>query len=535
MSVAGLLPVARVAVPALSGVLSIWAGIIAVRQFRVGNTYASLTRPFTALAAAFGVAGLGYAAIRYATDLGASVFPFSLFLIIIPWTVLALRYAGAGRFVTQRRVIAGVVLITAVTMANLVLFAARQGWVDPTVESLESAESVVLLGILTLIFAITSLVLIATYRHEQLSLVHGTVVVLPVIGLIFGFQATLPSTPLVNDILIAGVYVTVAVTLVGSVSRYEVVSNPPSIRSLGERAALTETDEAIFVVDNTENVVSSNRSADHLFGEVSELQAVVDLSISTLVERENITCWTVRGRRQFDPRVSSVTNKFGETLGYTVTLIDVTDRELRRQRLQVLNRILRHNVRNQLDVISAHAEDANLSPVLDSADRLKQLSEDARQVEKLVQRSQKDSVSTAVDALVEDVVDDVITGTAADVTVEVPKMTIYLDRDRCRYALRNIVGNAIEHNDTDSPRVVVHGAETETGVRIVVKDNGPGIPESERTVIEDGSEDPLSHASSLGLWGTNWAVQTMGGSVTFTNSDIGGAAVIIELPDQSES
>jgi len=35
---------------------------------------------------------------------------------------------------------------------------------------------------------------------------------------------------------------------------------------------------------------------------------------------------------------------------------DITDRKRREQRLEVLNRVLRHNLRNQIDVIRSHAE-----------------------------------------------------------------------------------------------------------------------------------------------------------------------------------
>jgi signal transduction histidine kinase len=78
---------------------------------------------------------------------------------------------------------------------------------------------------------------------------------------------------------------------------------------------------------------------------------------------------------------------------------------------------------------------------------------------------------------------------------------------------------------------VVRCERGESGIRIAVVDDGPGIPDDERSVIETGEEDPLEHASSLGLWGSNWAVQAMGGSLSFDESDLGGTAVVVALPD----
>jgi signal transduction histidine kinase len=110
-------------------------------------------------------------------------------------------------------------------------------------------------------------------------------------------------------------------------------------------------------------------------------------------------------------------------------------------------------------------------------------------------------------------------------------VTVTLDRKLCRYAVRQLVENAVEHTDAPVPHVVVRGEHSKSDVRIVVADDGPGIPESEQAVIETAEEAPLKHASSFGLWGTNWAVRAMGGSLSFDDSDLGGTAVTVTLPD----
>lgn len=68
------------------------------------------------------------------------------------------------------------------------------------------------------------------------------------------------------------------------------------------------------------------------------------------------------------------------------------------------------------------------------------------------------------------------------------------------------------------------------GLRIVVGDNGPGIPELEASAVQTGSEGKLDHATSIGLWGTSWAVQSLGGKVTIGESHLGGAEVTMEIP-----
>ena len=120
--------------------------------------------------------------------------------------------------------------------------------------------------------------------------------------------------------------------------------------------------------------------------------------------------------------------------------------------------------------------------------------------------------------------------TATSIVVDVPDLSASVDSELFRYAFQNVVENAIVHNTALEPRVDVRGRNTEAGIWLVVADNGPGIPESERAVIERGSESQLSHASSLGLWGISWAIQQLGGELSFAESELGGTAVVIELP-----
>lgn len=522
--------VLRVVVPTLAGIVTLGIGVITLRRHRAGDVYAGLARPFAAVCGMVAVVGAGYALMWSFADTEIAVLLAALFGVAMPWVVFALRYVGRGGFVTRTRILAGgAVVVATLTIDAIVFFREAVPLGSTVVRAVATVGSVLSLGVLVLVFTVVGLVMFSTYRHDRLSVVHGAVVVLPMTEIVFGFQVTRPSTPELNAVVIGGVFAVVAATLALGVTRFDVLSEPASTRVRGERAALTQTDEAILVVDADERVVRSNRSARRSFGDPTRLSDAVDDDVAGLESADTITCWTDTGRRVFDPHVSRFRDEYGETLGYTVTLIDVTAREIRRQRLQVLNRILRHNVRNQLDVIRAHAEEAGESEVIEGVDRIGRLSEEARRIESLMSRAQTDAQETDVAALVERIVREVAPD--ADTTVAVPTTQFRLDRAVCEYVLRNLVENAVEHNDNATPRVVVRATETDTGIRFVVADDGPGIPESERAAIETGSEDPLAHATSLGLWGTNWAVGTLGGSMEFTEGELGGTAVVVELPE----
>jgi signal transduction histidine kinase len=529
----GFAIVLEAGVPAVSGVVAGIATGVAVRRLRRGVVYTGLARLYVVLAGLFTVTVLGYAGLQMVSSPETEATFVSYFIIIVPWTLFAVRYVGMERYITRRRILVGITVVAGVLVANLLL-------VFPGVSPLNSGftgvlgtvQSVVTLAIVTFVFALVAAVIGASYSHGRLSTVQGVVLALPVIILVFVFQATRPSTPLLNDTLIAGGFATTAGSLLLGVTRYDLLTRPPGTRIRGERAALTETDEAIVVIDNEQRVIRTNESARQTFGDPTTLSDVTEHSIATLTERTTITCRTTAGQREFDPSVSPLVDDYDDVLGHTITLIDVTEREIRRQRLAVLNRILRHNVRNELDVIRAHAEEADLTPAIRSVDRIDRLSEETRRIQQLMGRSVATRTPTELCPLLEDIVADVTAGTNANVTVKGPDLTVSLDPKRCRYAVRQLVENAIQHNDTQSPRVVVRSVRSESGVQIVVADDGPGIPASERTAIESGTEEPLEHASSVGLWGTNWAVQSMGGSLSFGESDLGGAAVTISLPSE---
>jgi len=132
---------------------------------------------------------------------------------------------------------------------------------------------------------------------------------------------------------------------------------------------------------------------------------------------------------------------------------------------------------------------------------------------------------------------------------EVPAGTLEADPDRLAQALRNLIGNAIDH--TAAPDGLVrlsilampaatrkdhlqrHGAGR---VRFVVDDDGPGIPAGQREQVferfhrTDAARDRRSGGAGLGLAIVRAIAEAHGGGVTAGPSPEGGARVELELP-----
>jgi len=92
---------------------------------------------------------------------------------------------------------------------------------------------------------------------------------------------------------------------------------------------------------------------------------------------------------------------------------------------------------------------------------------------------------------------------------------------RLAIAVEELLGNAVVHQADRDPNVTVSFDREGDEAVVRITDDGPGIPEIERAVLEDGVEDALTHSRGIGLWVVRFIVTASGGSlsVPLTNSD----------------
>jgi signal transduction histidine kinase len=221
-----------------------------------------------------------------------------------------------------------------------------------------------------------------------------------------------------------------------------------------------------------------------------------------------------------------------------VLLEDITDRKTREQRLTVLNRILRHNVRNDLDVVLAYADavdDEELrTGIRERATDLLELSNKVREAETVMTESTDSPESVDLTDVASTVVDQFRSeNESADISLVCPdEVTISSHRAVLRQVLFELVENSLEHTTADAPRVELSVREVSDGtVELSVADDGPGIPEREREMLAAGTETQLEHGQGIGLWFVNWAVTQLGGEIQFRENDPEGSLVTVRLYD----
>jgi len=131
---------------------------------------------------------------------------------------------------------------------------------------------------------------------------------------------------------------------------------------------------------------------------------------------------------------------------------------------------------------------------------------------------------------------------------EVPILGVTIDGDPesalpCgplfQVVLRELITNAVEHNDQETPKVEITVTETtkpnELGAKIEVADNGPRLPRGEWEIINSGEETQLEHTIGVGLWIVYWSVTVLGGRVTLSANEPRGNVLTVELPMTSQS
>ncbi|SEO28957.1 Signal transduction histidine kinase [Halorientalis persicus] len=201
--------------------------------------------------------------------------------------------------------------------------------------------------------------------------------------------------------------------------------------------------------------------------------------------------------------------------------------------LSVVNRVLRHDLRNHATVLEGQvdaldAEGEGVDTIRRHVDRIVELAEQGRQMESVLRTD--DRIVTDASEVVERVTEDLDTVHAnASITVTTPESAPVTVGRMFEVAVENVVENAIVHNDSPEPTVDVTVTNGDDTVTVAVRDDGPGIPEHELDMRELPAESALEHSNGLGLWLVDWFVERSDGDLDI-ETDGDGSLVRMVLP-----
>lgn len=482
---------------------------------------------------------------------GASLVPVAYF-------VLALRYAGYDRWQSWK-FYGGLCVVPVVTVLGAFTNSTHELFWESTalrevagVTALDGANgpllwlnlgySYLLIVLAWGIFAGVALNSRPLYRRQALLMLFGGVAP-TALNIMFNLGVgPLPSLDLTSSSLaLSGAAFALALF------RYELIGlTPAAYRSVPDLFA-----DGVLVFDDDRRVVEANDHAECILDtEITAGMSADALFDSSLGDLDGTVLATDKPNPQmYTVRYSVLCDQRDDPAGHAVVMREVTELKEHQQRLSVTNRVLRHNLRNELNIVLGVADQLDrsdldgqscesLERLQDAANRLNDVSEKARHIQESLRIDDKSLL--AIDLVT------TLERTVQRYRQEFPDAEIRYDgpahlfvraagRETLETVVRNVVENAIEHNDTEEPTVEITAAEDGDDALLTVADNGPGIPPEEVEILDKTAESQLEHGSSLGLWLTYWLVTAMDGVIEFESNEPRGSVVTVRLQAADET
>lgn len=316
-----------------------------------------------------------------------------------------------------------------------------------------------------------------------------------------------------------------------AVVKFELVNGEPQVLETNEAFCEAFGYESASVIGEPLNgliVPPSKRAEAQQF----DRRTHTGQSNAAVVER-----MTDEGKRTFVYRGVPYKDRYGFAI-YS----DITDEMQQQRHLDVLHRVLRHNLRNELTVMIGMADQIldktnepetreAASKIKDAASKLSQLSDEANTIQQVlgeVASVRPIKLSSLADSVIKDCEERF---ESADITVDISAELTVSANEKLQIVLRSLLDNAIRHNNSPNPQAHLSAATHDSDtIEVAVVDNGPGIPQTEQRIITEKAEiTQLDHGSGLGLWLVKWIVDGYGGWLDIETPESGGSIVRLYL------
>jgi signal transduction histidine kinase len=315
------------------------------------------------------------------------------------------------------------------------------------------------------------------------------------------------------------------------------------------------TTEPTIYLDQSNQVRDYNQAAEAIFPALADAigNSINDINntLADHISEPGVVTVTENGETRY---YEVSTNSFlsGEIVtGRLVTLTDVTDRETYRnqleektEQLEALNRVVRHDIRNDMAVVLGWAEtlrdhvdedgEAALERVIQSSENVVDLTNSARDfVESLAGNRTAElkpiNIRDQINAELT-TVQEAHSDANFEIVGELPQVTVQAN-EMLSSVFRNLLGNAVRHNDKQTPEITITGCLDSDTVQIRVADNGPGIPDDQKEQIFGKGEKGIdSPGSGIGLYLVHTLMNQFDGAVWVEDNDPTGSVFVVELP-----
>lgn len=248
-----------------------------------------------------------------------------------------------------------------------------------------------------------------------------------------------------------------------------------------------------------------------------------------------------------------------EVVAVTGFARDVTDEYRRERQLSVMDNLLRHTIRNDMNIVDGTAEQiidrvAATDAAEDAAgdEEIEDVTADLVEHAKTIRRVADNLLTTAekqrgviellrqresprpieIAPVVEEAIDIATdrTGRETGVSFSCPEGVTAFTHSELDYAIAELIENALEYAES-TPVIHVDVTVSDEAVDVSIRDNCPPIPAEERHVITDRwAMDDLHHTGGMGLWLVYWIADRSGGDLAFDTHE-NGNVVTITVPN----
>ena len=487
-------------------------------------------------------------ALSYA-GIGMAVRILGLEITVIGMLFLGLEYTGRERYIDWRlaglfAIVPSVEIGLALSPSRDVLFGARANEAVPWGYDLLATPAFLGHTVYSYLFVVGSLGLLGsmmlranTGYRRQLAAVFVAISFPTVVNIAFHAGISpFDLTPVS--------FVGTAAVLMFATFRLRLLDAIPVAR----QTVLEEMEDIVVVLDEDNEIITTNSAARETFDvEASPVgKPARELFGSDRIE----TILSEGGQQQLEIVIdgesrainvnsSPITDYRDNLLARVLVCRDITERqtqeeELRRreEELELLkdlqSRFLRHNLRNELNVVRANAElladmddpeeRERYETIVEKTDRILDWTTKARTIEQLVETDRRvvrdltAEVRTLLDDLREEY-EQITFELCSEPTVHVVAVP-QIDR-----ALRNVLDNAARYNTAENPHVLIDIERNGNRVDLHITDNGPGIEPYEIETLRDQEETQLQHGTGLGLWLVYWVMDKSHGDLSFEAED----------------
>ncbi len=238
-----------------------------------------------------------------------------------------------------------------------------------------------------------------------------------------------------------------------------------------------------------------------------------------------------------------------------VAHIDITDRikkekeiERKNEQLEILNRILRHDIRNDISVIDLYIN--NIKEKYSKKELQKSFLKDIEKIENrnqhiidltIISKDLTETITMGGDFNIKkinlkNILKQEIENTKSSfnnidikISGRIPNINIKAN-EMLSSVFRNILNNAIQHNDKETPKIEISTKQKSDNVIISIADNGPEIPdELKEKIFGKGEKSLKSEGTGIGLYLVDKLIEGYNGDVWIEDNKPEGTIFKIKL------